>query len=162
MLRLIGAFVLGGLIGAGVGFAGGIFAYPYIFLADIVGTDTVDTAVRQEVARGEFIHVNPSDPIHYGQGNVTVYDDLVHLQDDFEVGPGPAFHVYLVPKAEVRDEADVENSMYVDLGRLRAFKGSQNYPIPAGVDLADYGSVVIWCERFGVLISPARLVPAAS
>ena len=162
MLRLIGAFVLGGLIGAGVGFAGGIFAYPYIFLADIVGTNTVDTAARREVARGEFIHVTPSDPIHYGQGNVTVYDDLVHLQDDFEVGPGPAFHVYLVPEADVRDEADVESSMYVDLGRLRAFKGSQNYPIPAGVDLSGYGSVVIWCERFGVLISPASLVPAAS
>ena len=162
MLRLIGALVLGGLIGAGIGFAGGIFIYPYIFLADIVGTDTVDTAGRREVARGEFIHVNSSDPIHYGQGNVTVYDDLVHLQDDFEVGPGPAFHVYLVPKADVRDEADVESSMYVDLGRLRAFKGSQSYPIPAGVELADYGSVVIWCERFGVLISPATLTPVGS
>jgi hypothetical protein len=162
MLRLIGAFVLGGLIGAGIGFAGGIFAYPYIFLTDIVGTDTVDTAARREVARGEFIHVNPSDPIHYGKGEVTVYDDLVHLQEDFEVGPGPAFHVYLVPKAEVREEADVEGSMYVDLGRLRAFKGSQNYPIPAGVDLADFGSVVIWCERFGVLISPARLEQVGS
>lgn len=162
MLRLIGAFVVGGLIGAGVGFAGGIFAYPYIFLADIVGTDTVDTATRQEVARGAFVHVNPSDPIHYGQGQVTVYDDLVHLEEDFEVGPGPAFHVYLVPAAEVRAAADVESSMYVDLGRLRAFKGSQNYPIPAGVDLSDYGSVVIWCERFGVLISPATLEPAGS
>jgi hypothetical protein len=66
MLRLIGAFVLGGLIGAGVGFAGGIFAYPYIFLTDIVGTDTVDTAARREVARGEFIHVR-SDPLWQGQ-----------------------------------------------------------------------------------------------
>jgi hypothetical protein len=162
MLRLIGALVVGGLIGAGVGFASGIFAYPYIFLTDIVGTDTVDTAARREVAGGEFVHVNPSDPIHYGKGQVTVYDDLVHLQDDFEVGPGPAFHVYLVPKADVREEADVENSMYVDLGRLRAFKGSQNYPIPAGVDVADFGSVVIWCERFGVLISPAKLEPVGS
>jgi len=25
------------------------------------------------------------------------------------------------------------------------------------VDLAQYGSVVIWCEQFGVLISPAVL-----
>jgi len=28
------------------------------------------------------------------------------------------------------------------------------------VDLADYPSVVIWCERFSVLISPADLKPA--
>ena len=47
--------------------------------------------------------------------------------------------------------------MYVDLGRLKAFKGSQNYPIPPGVDLSKYGSVVVWCEQFGVLISPATL-----
>ena len=47
--------------------------------------------------------------------------------------------------------------MFVDLGRLRAFKGSQRYAIPAGVDLKKYASVVIWCEQFGVLISPADL-----
>jgi hypothetical protein len=50
--------------------------------------------------------------------------------------------------------------MYVDLGGLRAFKGSQRYPIPDGVDLANYPSVVIWCERFSVLISPADLAKA--
>ena len=47
--------------------------------------------------------------------------------------------------------------MFVDLGRLRAFKGSQKYGIPAGVDLKAYPSVVIWCALFGVLISPADL-----
>ena len=51
--------------------------------------------------------------------------------------------------------------MYVDLGGLRAFKGSQRYAIPAGVDLKSFPSVVIWCERFGVLISPADLAAAA-
>jgi hypothetical protein len=40
---------------------------------------------------------------------------------------------------------------------LRAFKGSQAYGVPAGVDLKDYGSVVIWCEKFTVLICPASL-----
>ena len=62
-----------------------------------------------------------------------------------------------MPKAGVRREADVKASMFVDLGRLRAFEGSQRYPIRAGVNLKDYPSVVIWCEQFGVLISPADL-----
>ncbi len=31
---------------------------------------------------------------------------------------------------------NVARTMFVDLGRLKAFKGSQNYPVPAGVDLA--------------------------
>jgi hypothetical protein len=47
--------------------------------------------------------------------------------------------------------------MFIDLGRLRAFKGSQRYMIPAGLDLANFQSVIIWCERFSVLISPADL-----
>ena len=47
--------------------------------------------------------------------------------------------------------------MYVDLGKLRAFKGSQRHPIPAGVNLADFPSVVIWCQAFSVPISPAAL-----
>ena len=52
--------------------------------------------------------------------------------------------------------------MFVDLGRLRAFKGSQRYAIPAGVDLAKYQSVIIWCEQFSVLISPADLKSRSS
>ena len=51
----------------------------------------------------------------------------------------------------------VANTIFVDLGRLKAFKGSQKYPMPAGIDLRKYPSVVIWCEHFGVLISPAEL-----
>ena len=79
------------------------------------------------------------------------------LEPDFEVGPGPAFHVYLVPKAGIRQNSDLGEAMFVDLGGLRAFKGSQRYAIPAGVDLKNYQSVIIWCRQFSVLISPADL-----
>jgi hypothetical protein len=116
-----------------------------------------DPAARRVVAKGMFIHANPVDPIHHGKGGVTAYADLVHLEADFEVGPGPKFHVYLVPEPNVTPSTAVAKTMFVDLGRLKAFKGSQNYPVPAGVDPAQYGSVVIWCEQFGVLISPAEL-----
>jgi hypothetical protein len=151
-------FGLGGVLGALAGFALGIFVYPFIFLADIVGMEQVErVAERKVVATGIFIHANRSDPIHYGSGRVTVYDDLVHLEPDFEVGPGPKYHVYLVPEVNVGPSTKVAKTMYVDLGRLKAFRGSQNYPIPAGVDPRRYGSVVIWCEHFGVLISPATL-----
>jgi len=151
-------FVIGGLLGTAAGFALGIFVYPYIFLADIVATERLEAgASKKLVATGMFMHANPSDPIHYGRGNVKVFENLVFLESDFEVGPGPKFHVYLVPEKNVTPSTEVARTMYIDLGRLKAFKGSQNYPIPAGVDLSRYGSVVIWCEQFGVLISPATL-----
>ncbi|MDX1575397.1 MAG: DM13 domain-containing protein [Kiloniellales bacterium] len=158
MLKWFLAVLGGGVVGGAIGFAAGIFVYPYIFLADIVATEEVaDAAARQTVATGGFVHADPSDPIHYGRGRLTLYEDLLHLESDFEVGPGPKFHVYLVPDENVTPDTDVEATMFVDLGRLKAFKGSQNYPVPAGVTLSDYGSVVIWCEQFGVLISPAKL-----
>jgi hypothetical protein len=164
MRGLLIAFVVGGLLGIAGGVALGIFVYPYLFLADIVATEKVDKPAsgveRKVVARGTFVHANPSDPIHYGKGRVTVYEGLLHLEPDFEVGPGPKFHVYLVPEKEVVPSTNVARTMFVDLGRLKAFKGSQNYEVPAGIDIAKYGSVVIWCEQFGVLISPAMLAPA--
>ena len=158
MRKSIIIFIVGALLGSTAGFALGIFFYPYIFLADIVATERVDDkSARKIVATGMFIHANPRDPIHYGKGKLTVYQDLVHLNGDFEVGPGPKFHVYLVPETNVIPSTNVARTMFVDLGRLKAFKGSQNYPIPPGVDLGKFGSVVVWCEQFGVLISPASL-----
>jgi hypothetical protein len=158
--RGIAVFLLGGVLGTGLGVAIGFFAFPYVFPPPPAAESLTEADRSRLVASGTFIHANPSDPIHRGRGKVSVYERTVFLESDFEVGPGPAFHVYLVPKASIRSEADMKDVMYVDLGGLRAFKGSQRYPIPAGVDLSKYQSVIIWCERFGVLISPADLTPA--
>ncbi len=152
-------FFLGGIFGTALGVALGFFFFPFVFPPPTATEQLTEADRSPLVATGTFIHANPSDPIHYGKGKVSVYQRTVFLEADFEVGPGPAFHVYLVPKANVRDAAAVKDSMFVDLGGLRAFKGSQRYAIPAGVDLKNYPSVVIWCERFSVLISPADLVP---
>jgi hypothetical protein len=151
-------FLLGGILGTGFGVALGFFLFPFVFPPPPAMESLTEADRSRLVATGMFIHANPSDPVHWGRGKVSVYERAVFLEPDFEVGPGPAYHVYLVPSANVRREADVKDTMYVDLGRLRAFKGSQRYAVPAGVDLTKYPSVVIWCERFGVLISPADLV----
>lgn len=158
--RALAIFLLGAVLGTGFGVALGFFLFPFVF-SPPPATETVTEADRAaRVATGTFIHATPSDPIHWGRGKVSVYERAVFLEPDFEVGPGPAYHVYLVPKATIRSEAHMTNVMFVDLGRLRAFKGSQRYAVPAGVDLKAYPSVIIWCERFGVLISPADLKPS--
>jgi hypothetical protein len=158
--RGVAIFWAGGVLGTGFGVALGFFLFPFVFPPPPAMEELTEADRSALVATGNFIHANPSDPIHWGRGKVSVYERTVFLEPDFEVGPGPAFHVYLVPKRSVRAEADVKDTMFVDLGGLRAFKGSQRYRIPAGVNLKDYPSVVIWCERFSVLISPADLVTA--
>ena len=159
MKHAIIGFVIGAVLGTGAGFAAGIVVFPYLFPPPEVNEPLAGTTHADPVARAKFIHANPSDPIHYGRGTATLYPYLVRLESDFEVGPGPKFHVYLVPLAEVTPDTEVEKTMFVDLGRLKAFTGSQNYPIPGGIDLADFQSVVVWCEQFNVLISPATISP---
>src|SRR6516164_7700991 len=160
--RGVAIFVLGGALGTGFGVALGFFIFPYVFPPPAAAEQLADVERSKLVASGSFIHVNPSDPVHYGKGRVSVNEHVVFLEPDFEVGPGPAFHVYLVPKASIRSSSDLRDRMFVDLGGLRAFKGSQRYVIPAGVNLKDYQSVIIWCERFVVLISPADLTTAVA
>jgi hypothetical protein len=155
--RALAIFLLGAVVGTGFGVALGFFLFPFVFPPPPAAETLTEADRTTLVATGTFIHATPSDPIHWGRGKVSVYQRAVFLEPDFEVGPGPAYHVYLVPKAAIRTEADMKNVMFVDLGRLRAFKGSQRYAIPEGVDLKAYPSVIIWCERFGVLISPADL-----
>jgi hypothetical protein len=159
--RAFAIFLLGGVLGTGFGVALGFFFFPFVFPPPPAVEQLTEADRSRLLATGDFIHADPSDPVHYGKGKVSVYEKAVFLEADFEVGPGPAFHVLLVPKAGIRRSTDVTDTMYVDLGGLRSFKGSQRYAIPAGLDLAKYQSVVIWCERFSALISPADLKPAA-
>jgi hypothetical protein len=158
--RGLAIFLFGGVLGTGFGVALGFFLFPFVFPPPAANEQLADSDRTRLVASGTFIHANTSDPVHWGRGKVSVYDRVVFLENDFEVGPGPAYHVYLVPKAGLRTSSDLDGQMFVDLGGLRAFKGSQRYAIPAGVDLAKYASVIIWCERFSVLISPADLATA--
>jgi len=149
--------LVGAILGSLVGFAAGIFYFPFLFPPPQVNEQVADRDKRTAVASATFVHADPSDPIHYGVGGATLFEGLLHLEADFEVGPGPKYHVYLVPEENINPDTRVEETMFVDLGRLKAFSGSQNYPVPEGVDLRDYKSLVIWCEQFNVLISPAAL-----
>jgi hypothetical protein len=158
MKRFFFGLVVGGFLGVAVGAAGMLFFYPFLFLNNIVADEKLqNTATLTQRASGAFIHANPSDPVHYGMGKVSVFDDTVRLEPDFVVGPGPKYKVLLHTAQGIRKTGDIHAARYVDLGPLRAFKGSQNYAIPAGLDLAEFRSVVIWCEAFDVLISPADL-----
>ena len=161
--RSVFVFLAGGVLGTGFGVALGFFLFPFVFPPPPAAEQLTQADQQARiVAGGTFIHANKSDPIHWGKGGVTVRQDSVFLELDFEVGPGPKYHVYLVPKTGIRTSGDLRDQAFVDLGRLRSFSGSQRYSIPAGLDLTKFQSVVIWCEQFLVLISPADLSPRNS
>jgi hypothetical protein len=162
--RFFVTLLVGAVLGGIVGFGGGIFLYPYWFLDDVATETLAPNELRAPIARGTFSYI---DPIHWGQGGVSLYREgpdqtLVHLESDFEVGPGPRFHVYLVDSEDLLTDEGFVAAEKVDLGRLRAFMGSQVYPVPPGIDAARFKTIAIWCKEFEVLISPAELIPVAA
>ena len=122
--------------------------------------ETMSDTSPSVVARGNFVD---ADTVHRGAGAATLYalpedEHLVRLEN-LNVTNGPDLVVYLAKHSDPKNAADVTDGGFVSLGKLKGNVGNQNYPVPAGVDVSEYGSVVIWCELFGVLFSPASLAP---
>ena len=96
-----------------------------------------------------------ADEFHFGRGAARLIETApgsftVRLER-FAVRNGPDLYVYLSPVAD--DYADG----VIELGRLKADRGNQNYVVPAGVDVDRVASVVIWCKQFSVLFATAPL-----
>lgn len=108
------------------------------------------------LAQGQFYNV-----VHNGAGQATVLrlaDGARVLRfEDFSVLNGPELHVYLVPIDPVPYSGGVEIAGAVDLGLLKGNAGSQNYDLPAELDLSQFKSVVIWCQPFRVPFAAAPL-----
>lgn len=151
------AVLIGALLGGTAGFAAGLLAFPRLFPEVPVGDAIEQSEAGPVRARGHFYQAGPGDRGYRGSGTVRVYDQVLELGEDFGVGAGPRYHVYLVPLRGLDAHSPVEESLFVDLGPLKAFRGRQRYRVPQGVNLEDYGSVAIWCEQFDALISPADL-----
>ena len=121
---------------------------------EVLPADFMATAVRA----GQF---RDADVAHRGEGKAEILlsgagTALLRLTD-FTVTNGPDLKVWLVKAADPQSSGDVKQSEWVSLGPLKGNKGDQTYIVPAGTDIDAYGSVVIWCEQFGVLFSPAPL-----
>ena len=149
------------IIGIGIGIMLTIIAYPFVFPPPEVNEQINNVEDKQKTHSGMFIHPNPSDPIHWGQGEVIIYQHdnnyEVFLGKDFEVGPGPAYHVYLSTGSDIKTNGQFENASNFDIGKLKSFKSSQVYQVSSEVELSQINSVVIWCETFGQLITSATL-----
>lgn len=69
---------------------------------------------------------------------------------------GPDLHVLLDPEAKPPQKyADL--SRYVNLGKLQKFNGTQRYPIPEAINLANFKSVVVWCRMANATFAYAPL-----
>jgi hypothetical protein len=115
-----------------------------------------NTAAPRELASGKF-----HSGSHETAGTATIHEladgRRVLRLTGFHTSNGPDVQVLLVAAADAKDNATVTNSGFVRVAGLKGNIGDQNYDLPAGVDLAKYRAVTIWCRRFGVNFGTAPL-----
>jgi hypothetical protein len=108
-------------------------------------------------AEGSFVGIEG----HSAGGTAQVLDlpddsRFLRFEEDFDVTNGPDLKVYLsaAPQDAPGDALDDE---FVDLGDLKGNIGSQNYELPAEVDIDRYRTTIVWCKRFSVGFATAQL-----
>jgi hypothetical protein len=96
-----------------------------------------------------------TDDFHFADGTARLIEtapgEYVVRLEDFAVRNGPDLFVYLSPDRNGYHEDAIE------LARLKADRGNQNYRVPAGVDIDGVASVIIWCRQFSHLFATAPL-----
>ncbi|ABX07293.1 MAG TPA: hypothetical protein DEF47_18985 [Herpetosiphon sp.] len=136
---------------------------------------TADTMIQPTVeptteARVEPTTV-PAEPVVLGSGSfrgidhksggiATLYQqpdgsNLLRLSDFF-VEAGPDMYIFVAKAAEINQPSDLQAG-YLELGKLKGSEGNQNYSLPADFDPALYANVVIWCEKYQVLMAVAPI-----
>lgn len=106
----------------------------------------------RETARGEF---EGADAFHFGRGQALLIEtapDAYTLRfENFSVRNGPDLFVYLSPSEDGFAEGAI------NLGALKATDGAFNYEVPAGTDVSQFKSAIVWCKQFSVLFAVASL-----
>lgn len=113
------------------------------------------------VATGEFISHEHATT---GRLQVIALADSRRILrlENVDTSNGPDLRVWITDAPVKQGSAGwrvFDDGRYVDLGRLKGNLGSQNYELPASVDLAQLDSVSIWCARFKVSFGAATLRP---
>ncbi len=155
---LVAVAVAGAAVVVYLAFA--VFGVHTLFLDDKVNEEVPVFAAGAAAEPITLVSGTFVDRSHPAEGTATVLTDGSDQRflrfEDFATDNGPDLNVYLSTAPPDAAAGDFDDD-FVDLGDLKGNIGSQNYEIPADVDLDRYRSVVIWCVRFGVAFGAAEL-----
>lgn len=145
----------------GLGFGLGVYFLPILTAEDAPEAAVLKQAAQSASYSAELTRdLRGSDGLHWGEGTISVSADTIsHIG---ALAPGPDYKVYLAP-AFVEDEAQFEaiRDQAVRIGDVKSYDGFA-LDVPAGVDIEDFTTVVVWCETFGEFITAGEYRPAAT
>lgn len=161
---------------------GGIGLYlfqPWKLFVDETVDESAPVAAAAEVpaaADPQEPAPEPAEPVELSSGTFISHEhtttgavQILELADgtrvlrieNLDTSNGPDLKVWLTDAPVIEGRAGwgvFDDGNWVDLGPLKGNQGSQNYQIPDDVDLDDFSSISIWCDRFNVSFGAAELV----
>ncbi len=143
------------LLTLGLGFGLGIYLLPILIAPDDPPVEQVQAAMKDAAYRTTFRRdLKGSDAVHWAEGKVSV--SATQVAFDGKMGPGPDYKVYLV-RDFVDNKADFLKikAQAQRIGEVKTFNRFL-VEVPANVDVDDYTTVVVWCERFSQFISAGQ------
>ncbi len=139
----------------GIGFALGVYLLPILTAPPSLDKGMLTQTAKAALYKTEFKRdLKGSDFLHWGEGKVSLTDKkIVH---EGKLAPGPDYKVYL-SKTFVEDEAEFMKikGEAKQIGDVKTFDGFL-VTIPEGINVADYSTVIVWCEAFGEFITAAK------
>jgi hypothetical protein len=108
------------------------------------------------IATGDFITFTPDYPT---AGGVKIIEEhgkkYLELDQTFTTSQAPDLKVVLHRQNHV--STPIKDREYIKLASLKKINGRQRYPLPQEIDVREYASVVIWCDRLNLTIGYATL-----
>ena len=138
-----------------VGFGAGIYVLPILIAPEGPSAVDVESVAGAAEYTAEFRRdLKGSDPLHWGEGVVSVGRRAIALKG--RVAPGPDYKLYLVPEfVETKDAFVRVKDRSLRVGDVRTFEDFI-VPLSETADISKYNTVVVWCESFSQFITAAK------
>ena len=138
-----------------VGFGLGVYLLPILTAPKSLEISKIDNLQKEALYKTQFVRdLRGSDLLHWGEAEVTISNQIITIKGS--IAPGPDYKLYLTNEfVEHEDEfLDIKN----DAKYIAEVKTFKNFviDIPSNIDINNYNTVVIWCERFEEFITAAK------
>lgn len=138
-----------------VGFGLGVYLLPILTAPKSLEISKIDNLQKEALYKTQFVRdLRGSDLLHWGEAEVTISNQIITIKGS--IAPGPDYKLYLTNEfVEHEDQfLDIKN----DAKYIAEVKTFKNFviDIPSNIDINNYNTVVIWCERFEEFITAAK------
>ena len=138
-----------------IGFGLGIYLLPILTAPPSPDAAMLEKMAENALYRAEFTRdLQGSDLLHWGEGRISLSaTEVVH---NGKLAPGPDYKLYLAPRfVQIEDQFLALKDQAQLIGDVKTFSGFL-LSVPAGVDIEQFTTVIIWCEAFSEFITAAQ------